>query len=143
MKKKDLKQTVGTRYRYFQLCIKLFNSSKPIYLRPNMPFSGMIPHKLKVILVCFEFLSQKLLETILFKLQINERGRRISLTDFNGQLEQDPQGAPYWNIYLETSTLTTGKRVKQAMYEALVKIKGKIWVREITITIDTLDILRK
>ena len=65
------------------------------------------------------FVPQKLLELTLYDLVITNRDRQISIKNFDGQLERDSEGIPYWNIYLQTTALTTSRSVLTAISEAL------------------------
>ena len=81
----------------------------------------MKTHSLVELLLCSNFTSQELLESVLFNLIIFDRNRRISLKDFDGQLEFDSQGVPYWNVYLQTTALITSRCFAKAISKKLFK----------------------
>ena len=73
------------------------------------------------LLLSSNFTSQELLESVLFNLIIIDRSRRISLKDFDGQLEFDSQGIPYWNVYLQTTALITSRCIGKTISKKLFK----------------------
>ena len=81
----------------------------------------MQTHSLIDLFPSSNFTSQKLLESVLLNLIIMDRGRRISLKDFDGQLESDSAGIPYWNVYLKTTALITSRCLAKAISEELFK----------------------
>jgi hypothetical protein len=70
-------QTLNSRHRYFQILI---------YLGFIAPTSIVIEGLLTLMLAT-KFISQTIIETILYKLWIPDRGRLIALEKFHGQLE--------------------------------------------------------
>ena len=102
-----------SRHRYFQMFIRLSLTAHKLNLRSTPP------NKLIDLLIICQFVSQALLEKILYDLRINDRGRTIKLQDFNGQLERDQAGIPYWNVYLQTNNLITGKCIQKQIEKKL------------------------
>ena len=72
------------------------------------------------------FPSQKILETVLYRLRITDRGRLISIKNFDGQLERDSRGIPYWNVYLQTTALITSRCLARAISKELFKTKNLV-----------------
>ena len=105
------------RHYHFHLMIRLASIS----IASKINLSTMKTHSLIELLLCSNFISQELLESVLFNLIIFDRNRRIFLKDFDGQLEFDSQGVPYWNIYLQTKALVTSRCVAKAISEKLFK----------------------
>ena len=97
-KEKTVKQN---RQRYFHVIITLSS------IVPKINLWKMLITSLADLLLTFNLPSQKNLETILYSLRITDRGRLISIKNFDGQLERDAQGIPYWNVYLQTTALIT------------------------------------
>ena len=81
----------------------------------------MLTSSLVDLLVTSNFPSQKILETILYSLRIRDRDRLISIKNFDGQLERDTEGIPYWNVYLETTALITSRCLARAISRKLFK----------------------
>ncbi len=108
------------RQRYFQMSINIGLSGPKLHLwTKNI-------NKLIDLLVISEFVSQEILEKTLYHLIIVDRGRVIYLEDFDGQLESDSQGMPYWNIYLKTNALTTSRCIAKSISKELFKTKNTI-----------------
>ena len=78
------------------------------------------------LLLTSNFVSQKILETILYSLRITDRGRRISLKNFDGQLDRDSREIPYWNVYLQTTALITSRCLAGTISKKLFKTKNLI-----------------
>ena len=76
------------------------------------------------LLLTSHFPSQKILETILYSLKITDRGRQISIKNFDGQLERDARGIPYWNVYLQTTALITSRCLARSISKELFKTKN-------------------
>ena len=74
----------------------------------------------------FNFVSRRTLTIVLYNFKITDRGRKISLKNFNGQLELDSFGIPYWKIYLQTTALITARCLGKAISEQLFKTKNSI-----------------
>lgn len=103
MKNQKNKNTLkGNRHRYFHLIISLG-------LRGTS-----------------NFIVQKVLEMILYYLKIKDRGRLISIKNFDGQLECDSRGVPYWNVYLQTTALITSRRIAKQISKELFKTQNSI-----------------
>ena len=66
----------------------------------------------------------KNLETILYSLKITDRGRLISIINFDGQLQLDACGIPYWNVYLHTTALITSRCLARAISKELFETKN-------------------
>jgi hypothetical protein len=92
-----------SRQRYFQMLLTLG------VLGPKLNLWTMYTTSLLDLLVTFKFVSQEMLEKTLYNLRIKDQNRLIFLKNFDGQLERDSRGIPYWNVYLETSALTTSR----------------------------------
>jgi hypothetical protein len=67
------------------------------------------------LLTVTQLISQLELENALYELKIIDRARTIELENFSGQLERDSESMPYWNISVETTSLTTKKSVALAL----------------------------
>lgn len=78
------------------------------------------------LLLDYNFVSQEILEMSLYNLKILDRGRLIFLQNFDGQLETDSQGIPYWNVYLQTTALITSRCVSKAISKDLFATKQSI-----------------
>ena len=63
---------------------------------------------------------------VLYDLKITDRGRLISIKNFDGQLELDAQGIPYWNVYLQTTALITSRCLARSISRKLFKTKNLI-----------------
>jgi len=50
----------------------------------------------------------------------------FSIKNFDGQLERDSRGIPYWNVYLQTTALTTSRWIARAISKELLKTKNSI-----------------
>ena len=87
------------RQYYFNMIIRA--ASSPKNLKKTVDFLNF---SLKS-----NFTSQKYLESVLCNLKIIDRGRQIFLDDFDVQLERNSRGIPYWNLYLKTTALITGR----------------------------------
>ena len=116
-KEKTVKQN---RQRYFNLIISL-----PLILR-KINLSKMLITSLVDLLLTSNFPSQKILETLLYSLRITDRGRLISIKNFDGQLERNTQGLPYWNVYLQTTALITSRCLARSISRKLFKTKNLI-----------------
>ena len=116
-KEKTVKQN---RQRYFNLIISL-----PLILR-KINLSKMLITSLVDLLITSNFPSQKILETLLYSLRITDRGRLISIKNFDGQLERNTQGLPYWNVYLQTTALITSRCLARSISTELFKTKNSI-----------------
>lgn len=108
------------RQRYFYMVIPLGSIGSKIILW-TMSTTSLVD-----LLLTSNFVSQKILETILYNLRITDRGRLISLKNFDGQLERDSRGIPYWNVYLQTTALTTSRCIARAISKELLKTKNSI-----------------
>ena len=123
MKEKNSKnKKIGnsSRQRYFQMVLYLSLSGSKLNLRTKN-IIGLIE-----LLVTSKFISQSRLEKALFNLIVKDRGRLIFLKDFNGQLECNLEGIPYWNVYLQTSALTTSRCIAKSVSKELFKTKNTI-----------------
>ena len=98
------------RQKYFKMVIKLCLSDSKLNLQ-LIRVQSLID-----LLVISKFVSQSILEKTLYSLKIKDRNRLISLDNFDGQLECDLQGIPYWNVYLQTSALTTSRSIAKSIY---------------------------
>ena len=110
----------SNRQRYFYMTIYLGSIVPEINLRTILITS------LVDLLLTSDFPSQKILETILYSLRITDRGRLISIKNFDGQLELDAQGIPYWNVYLQTTALITSRCLARSISRKLFKTKNLI-----------------
>ena len=110
----------SNRQRYFHMIISLGSIVPKINLRTLLIAS------LVDLLLTSDFPSQKILETILYHLKITDRGRLISIKNFDGQLERDVRGIPYWNVYLQTTALITSRCLARAISKELFKTKNLI-----------------
>ena len=114
-KEKTVKQN---RHRYFIMIICLGSILPKINLQ-IMPITSLVD-----LLLTSYFPSQKNVETSLYSLKITDRGRQISIKNFDGQLERDPRGIPYWNVYLQTTALITSRCFARAISKELFKTKN-------------------
>lgn len=110
----------STRQRYFNLVIKLGS------IGPKTMLSTMNTTSLSDLLLACNFVSQKILEMSLYNLTIIDRSRSIVLQNFDGQLERDSQGIPYWNVYLQTTALVTSRCLAKAISKALFKTEQSV-----------------
>ena len=108
------------RQRYFYMKIYLGS------IVPETNLWTILITSLVDLLLISDFPSQKILETILYSLRITDRGRLISIKNFDGQLERDAQGIPYWNVYLQTTALITSRCLARAISKELFKTKNLI-----------------
>jgi len=106
--------------RYFQMFLYLGLSGSKLNLWTKN-ITSLID-----LLVTFEFVPQLILEKTLYNLIVEDRGKLISLNDFDGQLERDLRGMPYWNVYLQTSALTTSRCIQEYKKHGLVDESYKI-----------------
>jgi len=121
MKDQKNKKTFKTnRQRYFRMVINL-GSFGPKIILWTMNTTSLVD-----LLRTSNFASQKILETIVYNLRITDRGRLISIKDFDGQLERDSRGIPYWNVYLQTTALITSRCLVRAISKELFKTKNSI-----------------
>lgn len=111
------KRIKPSRQYYFHMIIYFASTS----IGSNINLSRMQTESLVDLLVSSNFTSQELLESVLFSLIITDRGRRISLKDFDGQLECDSRGIPYWNVFLQTTALKTSRCLARAISKKLFK----------------------
>ena len=98
---KNEKTVKPNRQHYFHIIINLGS------IEPKINLSTMHITSLGDLLFTSNFASQKILETILYSLRIIDRGRLISIKNFDDQLELDSRKIPYWNVYLQTTALIT------------------------------------
>lgn len=115
---KNAKTAKSNRQRYFHMIIKLGSILQKINLS-TMDITSLVD-----LLRTSNFASQKVLETILYRLIVKDRGRRISIKNFDGQLERDSRGIPYWNFYLQTTAVITSRSLKKAVSKELFKINN-------------------
>lgn len=117
---KNSGKTGAGRYRYFRMTVSIGIGG------PKTIFEVDIP-TLLVILVASRFSPQLALEKILFSLKITDQARLIRLKEFVGQLERDSiNGAPFWNIFLQTTSLTTPRRIARVVSKELFQTKNTI-----------------
>lgn len=114
---KDRKRVRPTRHRFFKMKINL---------GIILDFSRIPKTSLVDILLSSNFVSQKILETTLYNLKIPDRDRLVYLKNFNGQLQCDPQGVPFWNVYLQTTALVTSRSVAKRISKELFNIEDSI-----------------
>ena len=117
---KKEKTVKPNRQRYFHIIISLGS------IVPKRNLWKMLITSLVDLLLTSNFPSQKILETILYRLRITDRGRLISIKNFDGQLERDAQGIPYWNVYLQTTALITSRCLARSISRKLCKTKNLI-----------------
>lgn len=117
---KKEKTVKPNRQRYFHMIISLGS------IVPKINLWTLLIASLVDLLLTSDFPSQKILETILYRLKITDRGRLISITNFDGQLERDARGIPYWNVYLQTTALITSRCLARAISKELFKTKNLI-----------------
>ena len=86
---------------------------------PKLNLSNIKLTSLRDLLITSHFVSQVFLETFLYSLKISDRGRVIFLDDFDGQLEFDSRGTPFWNVYLKTTALITPRRIAKTVSKEL------------------------
>jgi len=108
------------RYKYFQMKISLgIGGPKAIFeidLQTLLPF-----------LLASRFVTQIVLEKTLLNLKIKDQTRVIKLQKFVGQLERDSiNGAPVWNIFLQTTSLTTPRRIANAVSKELFQTNNTV-----------------
>lgn len=118
--KKNKARPITNRHRYFQMVI---NGGS---LGPNIILSTLSITSLVDLLLACNFVSQKIIQTSLYNLEIIDRGRAIFLQNFDGQLERDSQGIPYWNVYLQTTALVTARCLTKAISKSLFKNEESI-----------------
>ena len=117
---KKEKTVKPNRQRYFHMIISLG------LIGPKINLRTLVIASLVDFLLTSDFPSQKILETILYRLKITDRGRLISIKNFDGQLERDARGIPYWNVYLQTTALITSRCLARAISKELFKTKNLI-----------------
>ena len=117
---KKEKTVKPNRQRYFHIIISLGS------IVPKRNLWKMLITSLVDLLLTSNFPSQKILETILYRLRITDRGRLISIKNFDGQLERNTQGLPYWNVYLQTTALITSRCLARSISTKLCKTKNLI-----------------
>nr|WPV76534.1 hypothetical protein [Naviculales sp.] len=121
MKDQKNEKTVKiSRQRYFQMLLTLGSLGPKLILWTEHTTS------LIDLLVTSKFVSQEMLEKTLYNLRIKDRGRLISIKNFDGQLDRDSRGMPYWHVYLQTSTLTTSRCIAKSISKELFKTKNSI-----------------
>jgi hypothetical protein len=114
------------RHRYFQLLIFPVIKSDEKTIWKNI-------QAITTILELSKFITQFSLEMILYRLIIKENNRIIKLEKFSGQLERNlDTGSPLWTIFLQTSSVTTGRKILQALQTDL-KDQKLLDVQEIKI----------
>lgn len=105
------------RYKYFEMKVQMAYKKKAL-VNVNMQLNDL-PSCLGI-LRSNRFVSQQILEDILFELIINESGRDIRLKNFAGQLQRDSKtGTILWRVYLETESATTGRRISSEVTKQL------------------------
>ena len=112
---KKEKTVKRNRQRYFHMIICLSS------IVPKINLWTLLIASLVDLLLASDFPSQKILETVLYRLKITDRGRRISIKNFDGQLERDARGIPYWNVYLQTTAVITSRCLARAISKELFK----------------------
>jgi hypothetical protein len=112
---KNEKTVKPNRQHYFHMIINLGS------IGPKINLSTMHITSLVDFLLTSNFPSQKILEAILYSLIITDRGRIISLKNFNGQLERDSRGIPYSTVYLQTTALITSGCLAKTISKELCK----------------------
>lgn len=115
---KKEKTVKPNRQRYFHMIISLGS------IVPKINLWAFLIASLVDLLLTSDFPSQKFLETILYRLKITDRGRLISIKNFDGQLERDARGISYWNVYLETTALITSRCLAIAISKELFNTKN-------------------
>lgn len=121
MKDSKKEKTVKpNRQRYFHMVIYLC----PIV--PKIKLWIMLITSLVDLLLTSDFPSQKIIETIFYNLRITDRVRLISIKNFDGQLERDKIGIPYWNVYLQTTALITSRSLARIISRKLFNTKNSI-----------------
>jgi hypothetical protein len=68
-----------------------------------------------------KFVDELSLETILYSLKVESRGKSIQLKDFTGQLQRDKKGFPYWNVIMQTQSVTTAPCIGRAISKKYLK----------------------
>jgi hypothetical protein len=134
--KLESSQNKTGRYRYFQILIKITLTSQKANL-------WIHANALIAVLVSTQLVPQVALEEALFRLQILDRGRQIQLSNFSSQLERDNQGLPYWNILLETTSLTSGPSIARAISKKLFPTENAIDPRIKIYAMDSFGELKK
>ncbi|MDX5585573.1 MAG: hypothetical protein QNK20_11800 [Aureibaculum sp.] len=117
---KDEKKVKIGRQRYFQMFLNLGLCGPKLNLWTKHMTS------LIDLLLTSGFVSQPILEKTLYHLIIEDRGRAIYFEDFDGQLERDSRGMPYWNVYLQTSALTTSRCIAKSVSKKLFNKTDRI-----------------
>lgn len=112
---KNRKIVKPNRHHYFHMIINLG------LIGPKIDLSPIQIASLVDLLITYNFVSQKILETILYNLKITDRDRLISLKNFDGQLQRYSLGIPYWNVYLQTTALITSRCLARTISEELFK----------------------
>lgn len=107
------------RQRYFQIQIYWDLGWSKTNLRINS--INLIP-----LLVANKFLSVSFLEKQLYNFAFEYEGKEIQFLNFEGQLERKKEnGAPFWNILVETTAGVTAKQLAFNLSAALYKSKGE------------------
>ena len=109
-----MKKTIKPNRQYFFRMIILLDA-----IGPKLNLSNIKLTSLRDLLITSHFVSQVFLETFLYSLKISDRGRVIFLDDFDGQLEFDSRGTPFWNVYLKTTALITPQRIAKTVSKEL------------------------
>ena len=102
----------STRNRYFQVLIHLGID--------RIKFDLMSNKDLVKLLVVSGFITQVVLMKTLYNLRIKYEGKGLYLKDFNGQLEKDEDGSPFWNIFLETNIVITKRSLAKLFSSELL-----------------------
>jgi hypothetical protein len=107
-----------TRNRYFQVLIFLGLD--------RIKFKLMSHKDLVQLLAVSGFLTQVVLMKTLYKLRTEYEGKGLYLKDFNGQLEKEENGSPFWNLFLETNIVITKRALAKLLSSELVGNKNGI-----------------
>lgn len=96
------------RDKFFEMKIQMAYKKKAVIVNMvTSDTSGCIN-----ILRSNRFVSQPTLEDVLFELTVNDSGRSVHLKNFSGQLQKDQKtGTLFWRVFLETESVTTGRRI--------------------------------
>jgi len=102
----------STRNRYFQILIRLGID--------RIKFDLMSNKDLVKLLVISGFITRVVLMKKLYNLRIKYEEKNLYLKDFNGQLEKEENGSPFWNIFLETNILITKRSLAKLFSSELL-----------------------
>lgn len=99
----------STRTKYFKICIRF------------CALISFVPSEItETFLRRNKFPTQKQIETILNHLKMTDRGRRVEIDKVYGKLKADQNfNSPYWHIFLQTTIVTTKKKLKKAFLKEL------------------------